>query len=123
MKIILPERRFGDIEKLSKLIKKERNAKLANRLNAIRLLQMGYTSKEVARICGISRITICQWVKKWNQTGKEGLTSKSGGSVSKVTEEMRADISEMIDLKVMTNGRIVTGKLIRGHLKKVQSRY
>jgi transposase len=118
MKKILPDTRFGDIEQLGKLIKKERDAKFANRLNGIRLLQMGYRITDVAEICGVSRIAICKWVKKWNRSGKEGLINKSGGSVSKVTTEMRTDIDKMIDVKVNTNGMVVTGKLIHGYIKK-----
>lgn len=118
MRKILPDTKYGDIEQVAKLIKEEHNAKLANRLNAIRLLMLGFEQQEVANICGVSRRATLKWVKKWNQGGKEELVSKSGGSTSKVTAQMRVEISKVIDVEKEIDGRVVTGKLICGYLKK-----
>jgi len=119
MKPILPDSKYATAEELYKWIKEEKkDPKLANRLNAIRLLMLSYQQKEVAVICGISRKSVQKWVQKWNAAGREGLKSNSGGSTSKVTEEMKADITEVIDVKKRIDGRIVTGKLICGYLKK-----
>lgn len=118
MKLILPNTSYGNIEQLAKLIKEESNAKLANRFNAIRLLMSGYKQQEVANVCGITRTAVMKWVKKWNQSGKEELTSKSGGSRSKVTPEIRMEISKVINVEKQIGGRVVTGKLIWGYLKK-----
>jgi transposase len=123
MKKILPEKKFGDVDQLEKLIKQERNAKLVRRINAIRLLMLGYKHKEVAKISGVSRYCLRKWVKKWNQSGKEGLISKSGGSISKIIPDVRLDITKVVEAKIYTNGRIVTGKITHGYLKKTQHKY
>lgn len=118
MKKISPTRQHGSTEQIQEWIKKEKDPKQANRLNAIRLLMLGYENQEVGKICGVGRTCIRQWVMRWNQGGREALESTSGGSVSRVIEEHRADIREVVEIKRNINGRIVTGKLICGYLKK-----
>ena len=115
---ILPDHKYGTIEQVGKWLKQELDVKLANRLNAIRLLMLGYEQQEVARICGVTRRCTLKWVKKWNQSGKEGLISKSGGSRSQVTPEIRMEISKIVDVEKNIGGRLITGKLICGYLKK-----
>ena len=121
MRKILPDTKHGTIEQVEKWLKQEKNVKLANRLNAIRLLLLGYKQQEASRICGISRRCILKWVNKWNQSGKEGLISKSGGSRSLVTPEIRMEISKIVDIEKNIGGRVITGKLICGYLKKSTS--
>lgn len=118
MRGIKPDTKFANAAELVLLCKQERDPKLARRLNAIRLLMLGYERQHVAEISGVKRQTIYDWVKKWNQGGKEELVSKSGGSISKVTGKMRADITKVVDVKIKTSRGIVTGKLIHGYLKK-----
>ena len=118
MRKIKPTARFGSPDQLSQWIKSEKNAKLANRLNAVRLALLDYPIKDIATTCDVSMRTIEHWISKWNQSGKEGLVSKSGGSKSKVTASMRADITEVVEITKEINGKKVTGKLICGYLKK-----
>jgi transposase len=118
MKKISPTTQYGSTERIQEWIKKEKDPKQANRLNAIRLLMLGYENQEVGKICDVGQTCIRQWVMKWNQGGKEALESKSGGSASRVTEEHRAGIREVVEIRRNINGRIVTGKLICGYLKK-----
>lgn len=118
MKTILPNTTYGTEEQIERWIKQERGVKLANRLNAIRLLMLGYKQREVARIYGVTRQCILKWVHKWNRCGKDGLISKSGGSRSKVPSKLRMEISKIIDVEKSIDGRVVTGKLICGYLKK-----
>lgn len=115
---ILPDIKYGTVEQVGKWLKQEVDVKLANRLNAIRLLLLGYEQQGVARICGVTRRCTLKWVKKWNQSGKEGLISKSGGSKSCVTPGIRMEISKIVDVEKNIGGRIITGKLICGYLKK-----
>jgi transposase len=115
---INPTTEYGTPEELQQWIKKERDSKLANRFNAIRLRQQGYTAKEAAFICNVTTRMVQNWVKIWNAEGKDGLISKSGGSESKVTKVMRADIREVVEVHQEIDGKKVTGKLICGYLKK-----
>ncbi len=118
MKGIKPNTKYGNVSDIANMWKLEQNSKLAKRLNAIRLLMLDYRWQEVAEISGVQRQSIYNWVKKWNQSGKEGLISKSKGSRSKVTDKMREEITKMVDVKIHTSQGIVTGKLIHGYLKK-----
>ena len=115
MRRILPDTQYGTVEQVEKWIKQERDSKLANRFNALRLLMLGYKHQEVARI---TRQGMLKWVHKWNQSGREGLVNQSGGSISKVTPRVRLAISKLIDVEKRLEGRVVTGKLICGYLKK-----
>ncbi len=118
MRLILPEKRDGDKHEIEGVLKKERNSRVVRRLNAIRLLMDGYSQEQVADISNVRRETVWDWVTKWNRDGKEGLKSKHKGSVSKVTSNIMAEISEVIEIKREINGRTVTGRLIHGYLKK-----
>ena len=118
MKAILPEKCYGNEQDIASTLKKERDSRFVKRLNAIRLLLSGYAHEEVATISGVRRETVWDWVTKWNQGGKEELKSKHKGSVSMVTSNIMAEISEVIEIKREINGRTVTGKLIHGYLKK-----
>ena len=118
MKRIKPTTKYAQPKDLQQWIKKERDSKLANRFNAIRLRQLDYRAEEVAVICNVSARTIQNWVGQWNHSGQEGLISNSGGSQSKVTEPIRAQIQEIVEVQQDIDGRKVTGKLICGYLKK-----
>lgn len=118
MKLILPEKSYGDVSEIARILKKERDSRLVKRLSAIRLSMEGYSQEEVARIIGVRRETIWDWVTKWNRGGKEALKSQNKGSVSKVNPGIMAEISQVIEIKREINGRTVTGRLIHGYLKK-----
>ena len=118
MRGIKPDTKYGSAADIALMGKQVRCPKLAKRLNAIRLLMLDYGWQKVAEISGVKRQTIYRWVRKWNQGGKEELVSKSGGSRSKVTGEVRAEITKVVDVKIQTSRGIVTGKLIHGYLKK-----
>ena len=118
MRRILPDSKFGDAQALARLVKNESDPKLANRLNGLRLLMLDYQIQDVAKICDVSCKCVEQWVQKWNQSGREGLVNKSSGSKSKVTGEMRAEITKVVERKISTSRGIVTGRFIHGYLKK-----
>lgn len=122
MKKIKPTTKHAQPKELQGWIKKERNSKLANRFNTIRLRQLDYSAKEVSIICNVSVRIVQSWVDLWNRNGKEGLISNSGGSQSKVTKPIRAEIQEIVEVQQNIDDRKVTGKLICGYLKKLQIR-
>ncbi len=117
-KLVKPTEKWGTLSEIEALYKKEKDAILANKLNAIRLMMSGYPRKEVAFILNVSESSIKNWRTAWNEAGLEGLKTHYPGSVSKVDRQMRTEIKEIIEVKRNINGRIVTGKLITGYLKK-----
>ncbi len=120
-RLIKPDTRFGDLQEVTRLYRQERDVRLSMRLNAIRLLMSGHHQKEVAQVLDVSDTTIATWTKRWNEQGLDGLRPRHRGSRSKVTDEMRAEITEIVDVQQVIDGRTVTGKWITGYLKKNSS--
>lgn len=118
MKKQLPNTVHGSITDIEQWLKTEKDPNLLKRLNAIRLRMLNYSVETIAEIAQVKRQTISNWVRQWNHSGKEALRTKSGGSRSQVTEPMRAEISEIIDIQRTINGKVVTGVLLTGYLKK-----
>ncbi len=113
-----PDTTKGGLEEVEAQYRKERDGKLKERLNAIRLLMKGRTRKDVAEIIGVSESAITRWRRRWDEFGREGLKSRHRGRASKVTPEMRAEIEDIFDIRETINGRKITAIAIRGHLKK-----
>jgi len=55
-------------EALHARYKQERNLHIAKRLQALRLLRRGTPTRQVARIVGVSRMSIHKWLT-WYRTG------------------------------------------------------
>ena len=66
---------WGNVTEISLMNKRERDPRIARRLNAIRLLMQGYSRQQVDHISGVSRQTLHSWIKKWNDQGREGGTN------------------------------------------------
>ena len=70
------KRTWGGTEKINNLIKKEKDARIKERLQAVlwRLESVTYTkiSKRLKRDID----TVREWVKKWNKSGYKGLQDK-----------------------------------------------
>lgn len=115
---ILPEEKWGTCHEIEGWLREEKDKEIGDRLNAVRLLMKGYHRKEVAEVIGVCEATVKNWRNLWNEGGKEGLRSRYKGRKSKVTEDIRVEIEEIIDIKREINGRTITGKLIHGYIKK-----
>lgn len=113
-----PDERWGSLEDVEGCYHRERDAKLKQKLNAIRLLMKGHKRKEVAEVLGVCEATVKKWRERWDNSGLEGLKTRHKGSESRVTPEMKAEIEEIIEVKREIDGRTVTGKLIVGYIKK-----
>ena len=113
-----PDISWGDLKAVEQWHRAEKDAKMKQKLNAIRLLMKGHGQQEVADAIGVSVATIRNWRTNWDRSGKEGLQAKHKGSRSRVSPEIRAEIEQVIEIKREIDGRTVTGKLIVGYLKK-----
>jgi len=116
--LIKPDTQFADLQEVTRLCRRERDARLRERLNAIRLLMSGRRQKEVARFLDVSDTTIATWTKRWDEQGVDGMPPRHRGSRSKVTDQMRVEITEVVEVQQVIDGRTVTGKWITGYLKK-----
>ena len=114
----MPNEERGSLQEVEQWYRKEKDMGMKNRLNAIRLLMKGWSLNEVADIIGVSRRTVGNWRRQWDEAGKEGLESRHKGRESKVTPKMRAEIEDIVEIKREIDGKIVTGYLVHGYLKK-----
>jgi len=117
MRLILPKKRDGDKQDIVGVLNKVRYSRVVICLFAFRFLIDGFSQVQVAVFSNVRRDTVWDWVSKWFRAGKVDLISIHKGSVSKVTPNIMAEISVVIDFKREINGRTVTGRLIHGYLK------
>ena len=113
-----PIRRWGSLKQVQAWYHEEKNVRQSQKLNAIRLLMEGKSQNEVAEVIGMCVATIRGWTAKWNKAGKEGLKALHKGRSSKVTDDIKLDIEEVIEIKREIDGRTITGYLIQGYVKK-----
>ena len=116
--LIKPNKKWGNLEFVKQLYKKEKNIKVKERLNIIRLLMKGKPQKEIAENLEISSTNIYLIRKLWDEGGYENLFPKHIGRVSKVPEKVKVEITEMIEIKETINGKPITAIAIHGFLKK-----
>lgn len=116
--LILPSVKFGNLTFVTKLFKKEKDQKVKQKLNAIRLLMLSKGRNEVAEAIGVTGTAIYIWQKQWDKNGYQGLLAKYKGSKSRVSDSVFADIEKIVEIKQMINGKSVTGYAIQGYLKK-----
>ena len=53
------------------------DAKQASRILAIAMVLDDFSRTEAARLCGMDRQTLCDWVHRYNEAGLEGLADRA----------------------------------------------
>jgi len=85
-------------KQLINLYKKHPNPRLARRIHAVCLASKGLTCPEIMKIIGAGRRTIQQWVKRYNDSGVEGLQDKPRpGQPTKLPKELQEAFCKRID--------------------------
>jgi putative transposase len=75
-----------------------KNAAQARRLLAIAAVLDGTTREEAAKIGGMDRQTLRDWVIRFNEQGPDGLINKSSpGAPGKLTEEHKAFLARLVE--------------------------
>ncbi|MHC1567198.1 MAG: helix-turn-helix domain-containing protein, partial [Candidatus Syntropharchaeia archaeon] len=87
-------------EELDKRIKKlKKDTKVLQRLY-LRHPYRAMSVKEAADLVGVTKATGYAWLKRWNSNGYEGLKPNyGGGRPSKLTEEQKEELKEMLKEK------------------------
>ena len=84
----------GEVRRLAKRAK---DAGQARRLLAIAAVLDGASREEAAKIGGMDRQTLRDWVIRFNEQGSEGLINKaSPGAPGKLTDEHKAFLARLI---------------------------
>src|SRR3974390_3019011 len=83
---------------LGRLASRVKNAGQARRLLAIAAVLDGAARDEAAKIGGMDRQTLRDWVIRFNEQGPEGLVNKpSPGAPSKLGDEHKAFLARIVD--------------------------
>lgn len=107
------KRTWGSAEKIISLIKKEKDARVKERLQAVlwRLKRDTYTniSKRLQRHID----TVREWIKNWNKFGYEGLKDKPGrGRATILTPEETNAVIEQVNT-IEKHGQITCNSIVR----------
>jgi len=86
-------------KELDKKIKKlEKDTKILQRIYFIKLRYAGKSVEESATFVGITKNNGYIWQERWNESGYDGLVPRyAGGKPSKLSDEQKARLKEMID--------------------------
>lgn len=116
-----PDKKHGGPEKLLKWANEAKDFKEGRRFLCIRMLMLKEaeaTINEAALNFGVSPRTVNQWIRQWNQDGKEGLmTTPQPGRPSKFKQVHKDRIRELIDNQAQDELRL-TIKGVHGFLKE-----
>ncbi len=83
---------------LRALASQSRDARQCARLLALAAVAEGRSRLEAARLGGMDRQTLRDWVHRFNQEGPEGLLDrKSPGAPPKVSAEQKAELAEIVE--------------------------
>lgn len=84
-------------QELRRLAARVKDAGQARRLLAIAAVLGGALREEAARIGGMDRQTLRDWVIRFNEQGPDGLTNKpSPGAPGKLTQEHKAFLARLL---------------------------
>lgn len=90
-------RRDYEPDDLRRLAARTRNGAQSRRLLAMALVLEGKCRNEAARLCGMDRQILCDWVHRFNAGGPEGLKNrKPSGRQCRVNDEQKAALAEIV---------------------------
>ena len=85
-------------KEVRRLAKRAKDAGQARRLLAIAAVLDGASREEAARVGGMDRQTLRDWVIRFNEQGPEGLINKpSPGAPGKLTDEHKAFLTRLVE--------------------------
>ncbi len=85
------------LEELKTLYRNEQHAKLARRIQAIYLAQMGHTCPEIMQFTGAARRTIQKWLAWYNLGGVDELVDKPrSGAPRKLPQRLEKQVMKRI---------------------------
>ena len=83
---------------LRRLAKKSKDNNRARRLLSLAAVRDGMNRADAARIGGMDRQTLRDWVHRFNQEGPDGLLDhKATGGVPRLSPEQKAELSNLVE--------------------------
>ena len=114
------EDRHG-LDELRREARSQDDARMRIRLQAIVLARQGRTAEEIAELLGASRRPVQRWVRRYNQSGVEGLRRRPGqGRREKLSREERDRLCARIEASPREEDEVCTlrGKDVQRILHK-----
>jgi len=114
------EDRHG-LDELRREVRSETDARMHIRLQAIVLAKQGRTAEEIAGVLGASRRPVQTWVRRYNQSGVDGLRRRPGqGRREKLSLDQRVRLCARIEAAPHEDDEVCTlrGKDIQRILQK-----
>ena len=117
------KRTWGSGEKIDSLIKKEKDARIKERLQGVlwRLENIDYT--EIAKRLKRNIDTVREWIKKWNKSGYDGLIDKpKSGRPTILSKDETKEIIDELNVKETqsrTTCKTVVKKITEKFNKKI----
>src|SRR5450631_891618 len=84
-------------ETLRRLATGVKDANQARRLLALAAVYEGISREDAARVGGMDRQTLRDWVHRFNRHGVDGLDSKAPGRRSKLSAEQREELRQLVE--------------------------
>lgn len=98
MEVVMHIELYHTTEELRRLARQTKQAKLAVRLRAIYMAQLGNTAPQIAQSLGYSRRTIQNWVHDYNRQGLQGLQDRPGrGRNGRLNDDQLQWLRQRID--------------------------
>ena len=117
------KRTWGGIEKLNGLIKKEKDTRVKERLQAVLWRLENTTYTEIAERLKRTIDSVREWIKNWNKRGYEGLLDKpKSGRPTILTLEETKEIADELKIKVKesrTTCKHIVNKIAEKYQKKM----
>jgi putative transposase len=86
------------VAELRSAAKRAAHTKQGLRILAIAMVQDGYPRREAAQACGMDRQTLCDWVRRYNEAGIDGLADRSrSGRPASLTEAEQAQVAAWVE--------------------------
>ena len=108
-------------EELQTLYRREKNAKLAQRIHGVYLASKGLTCPEIMAITAAARRTVQQWVRKYNEQGIAGLRDKPRpGTPTKLPRKNEIKLKKRIEAgpTIADGVSVLNGPAIRRILER-----
>lgn len=87
-----------EADEVRRLALKAKDANQARRLLALAAVYDGMDREEAARIGGMDRQTLRDWVHRFNEQGPDGLiNAQSPGRPSKLSVEQKAELQQLVE--------------------------
>ena len=95
VKVTRDEMTAGDLRTASSRVK---DGKVARRMLAIALVLEGISREVAAKICGMARQTLRDWVHRYNAEGIEGLSNRTGGGMkARLSSDQMEQLSNWVE--------------------------